>query len=661
LSQCANSFARSPPTDVSAALKAVVDPAPLMIWEEQSKIEATKWQQWLNNPPPCPISLKMGNFFGTASHQQGDLHRTPRSGSPSASMPWSLTAATPTQQLASPWNPAERLDVVGVQLEDYDQHTPRKSRTPPKNVASQRENEITPRKLVCSRDSTPPPTRRSSPPTTKRSSPPISISRRSPLFPTPSSQTPALRLNYGLLDEVESPWKLPKVDGLSEDESSPLSMRWPPSPLVSCPWAGDLDTSLSPASRLGLKDNVCEDQENRDPNIGRFHREFQEVTPIKKGKFATVYRAAHKMDRQSYAVTAQHAVDDMEQQVLLREVVMIAAVCTEGPVCPNVLQYYSAWMEDASLHVQTELYECSLRDRLVANRQLSSSSAVSAHRSKSEETLHLLRDMASGLASLHAHGLAHTDVRPETILVTAQGHFKIGGLGRCTRLSVLGPPPIPVGDECATDHYYRAPEALWLGGEYSELPKADVFSSALVVCEFAMCPAVVPSDSCEWQQLRSGCLREAIVGPYIPDPLLLLLRRMLTSDPSDRPACKTIADHVTELQLAADQSLTLQSSRGLSEAELISSLRKQREEHLRESLRCAIEEEEMQRKRAEAARLELEALKRKVAQRKEVVSRPSDLERQRGQCRPRCFSSEPAQRNRSNAEQGARASSIELA
>lgn len=450
-------------------------------------------------------------------------------------------------------------------------------------------------------------------------------------------------LKLELLDEVESPWKFHKVDTSSDDEThdSPLlNVKSPPRPRAfgnSLPWGGDLDISLSPDSRSGAK----QDKENCDPNSGRFHRDFRGVTAFKKGKFSTVYRAEHKTDRQIYAVRAQESANIMEQQVLLREIATIAAVRSEGPVCSNVLQYFSAWLEDASLHVQTELFECSLRDRLEMNQQLP------CYRSNPQETLALLRDVAVGLGALHERGLAHTDVRPENICVTARGSFKIGGLGRCARLSVLGPPPIPIGDEFATDHFYRAPEALWLGGNFNELPKADVFSSALVVCEFAMCPSATPGDNCEWQQLRNGCLL-ALSYSRMPEALAILLRRMLITEPSERPDCHAIAEQAEELRLAAGHFETLGPLGGLPDAELLSNLQKQREEDLREGVRQAAEAEEFQRKRAEALRLELEAMRKRVAHQSARKSPEPHHRNQYGQSRLRSSSWEPKQARESH-------------
>lgn len=333
------------------------------------------------------------------------------------------------------------------------------------------------------------------------------------------------------------------------------------------------------------------DQENRDPNVGRFAREFCKVTAIKESLSARVFRAQHKMDRQVYAIKAQKSPDNAEQQAMLREINILSSIWAEGTGCANLLRYFTCWQEDSLLHVQTEPYEYSLRERLsnLATALLPQRDANTMQ----QEHLLLLRDAATGLWALHSKGIVHMDVRPENIMVNEQGCFKVAGLAHSHRLPGEN---ILVSDCCVpyTISCYTAPEVSQRRGQQYELPLADVFSLALVGCEFAA-PANLPSNDTAWQQIRSGHLCEPLPS-LCSTPLASLLQCMLDPAPGKRPACDTIAQEVRCLQALIGTSPE--------------TLREQRKAELREALRQAKEAAEMSRQRVEDAKLELDALRR---------------------------------------------------
>jgi len=362
-----------------------------------------------------------------------------------------------------------------------------------------------------------------------------------------------------------------------------------------------------------------QNQENRDPNVGRFSREFSKVDTIKEGRFSTVFRAQHKMDRQVYAVKAQAIENDTEQQALMREVAALSSIWTDGPGCPHLLRYFGAWLEDGLLHVQTEPFECSLRDRLREREWSPTGMTLQRKPCTVKELSRLLDEASAGLAVLHSKGIAHTDVRPENILISERGRFLVAGLGRCRR---------PSGDEytlsdvSSADSAYMAPEADWCKGELSDLLPGDVFSLALVACEFAISPEALERDGSVWDQLRRGQLCDALLcqsligfaGLDSDQPLLKLLHRMLCITPSERPSCAEVSTQAANLvpgpsMMEVEDDLVEVSRRHRRRALLPQGNREEAE--LREAIRLAEEAAEASRQRAEENRLELEALKRR--------------------------------------------------
>lgn len=355
-----------------------------------------------------------------------------------------------------------------------------------------------------------------------------------------------------------------------------------------------------------------QNQENRDPNVGRFSREFSKVDTIKEGRFSTVFRAQHKMDRQVYAVKAQAMESDMEQQALLREVAALSSIWTDGPGCPHLLRYFGAWLEDGLLHVQTEPFKCSLRDRLREREWSPTGLTLQCKPRTTKELSTFLESVSAGLAVLHSKGIAHMDIRPENILISERGRFLVAGLGCCRRLAGDA---ATFPDVSSADSAYLAPEAEWSKGELSDLLLGDVFSLGLVACEFAIGPEALERDSSVWDQLRRGQLCDALLCQTLDEPLLELLRRMLSIAPSERPSCAEISEQAANL-LPGPSAMEVEDnladvSRRRRKAATLPQGKRDDEAKLREAIRLAEEAAEVSRRRAEENRLELEALKRR--------------------------------------------------
>ena len=135
---------------------------------------------------------------------------------------------------------------------------------------------------------------------------------------------------------------------------------------------------------------------------------------------------------------------------------------THLPFHENVVQYHRAWQEDRHFFAQMELCErgsfgaCLDRLRTFSDEfsefsdEFSENSenppSSSQEESGSSETSQkvsqkvtrlvaerdvwrLARDVASGLAHCHAHGVLHLDVKPDNVFVSRDGAYKIGDFG----------------------------------------------------------------------------------------------------------------------------------------------------------------------------------------------------------------------------------------
>ncbi|MBI5851295.1 MAG: serine/threonine protein kinase [Planctomycetes bacterium] len=84
----------------------------------------------------------------------------------------------------------------------------------------------------------------------------------------------------------------------------------------------------------------------------------------------------------------------------------------------------------------------------------------------------LLADAADGLAEVHRHGLVHRDVKPENVLVDAQGRAKVCDFGFALATRADG--DVARGPRSAGTPHFMAPEQ-WRPGECAIGPAADVY------------------------------------------------------------------------------------------------------------------------------------------------------------------------------------------
>ena len=127
-----------------------------------------------------------------------------------------------------------------------------------------------------------------------------------------------------------------------------------------------------------------------------FMDDFCEQKEIGRGSFGRVFSCRRKIDLCLYAVKEinNEFRSERERERLLRE---IYALSTQGDNI-HVVRYFNAWEQDDKLYIQTELCTGSLKD--VRKRQGSL---------PEDDLKNILVQVATGLAFMHAHNMAHLD------------------------------------------------------------------------------------------------------------------------------------------------------------------------------------------------------------------------------------------------------------
>ncbi|MEV0198073.1 protein kinase [Nonomuraea sp. NPDC050691] len=140
-----------------------------------------------------------------------------------------------------------------------------------------------------------------------------------------------------------------------------------------------------------------------------------------------------------------------------------------------------------------------------------------------EAALAVLKGALLALAAAHERGVAHRDVKPENVLVQADGTVKLGDFGVVVHAEEPG---VPAGSPP-----YMAPE-LWTRGAAG--PPADLYAAACLLFETVKGRPPFRADGVT--ESRGLHLDEPVPLEVVPDTLRDLLRRGLAKDPADRYA-----------------------------------------------------------------------------------------------------------------------------
>ncbi|XP_019168429.1 PREDICTED: eIF-2-alpha kinase GCN2 isoform X3 [Ipomoea nil] len=328
----------------------------------------------------------------------------------------------------------------------------------------------------------------------------------------------------------------------------------------------------------------------------RYLNDFEELQPLGHGGFGHVVLCKNKLDGRQYAVKKIRLKDKNPplNDHILREVATLSRLQHQ-----HVVRYYQAWFEtgisgssDAMWGSRTFLsssFSC---------KDVSSSDAF-GNENKLESTYlyiqmefcprtlrqkfesysdfdkdlawHLFRQIVEGLAHIHGQGIIHRDLTPNNIFFGARNDIKIGdfGLAKFLKLEQLDQDldaaetiGISVdGTGQVGTFFYTAPEIEQGWPKINE--KADMYSLGVVFFELwhpfstAMERHVILSDL-----IQKGELPPTWVAEFPEQESLL--RRMMSSSPSDRPSATELLQHAfpprMEYDLLDDMLRTIHTS-----------------------------------------------------------------------------------------------------
>jgi serine/threonine protein kinase len=134
------------------------------------------------------------------------------------------------------------------------------------------------------------------------------------------------------------------------------------------------------------------------------------------GGMAIVYRAEQVSLGRPVALkvlASKLSRDDLFRERFRREAAHAAAL-----EHPNIVPVYDYGEQDRNLYIAMRLVEGTHLAELIQTRGLTA-----------DETIEILRPIASALDTAHAAGLIHRDIKPQNVLITAHGHPYLADFG----------------------------------------------------------------------------------------------------------------------------------------------------------------------------------------------------------------------------------------
>jgi eukaryotic-like serine/threonine-protein kinase len=192
---------------------------------------------------------------------------------------------------------------------------------------------------------------------------------------------------------------------------------------------------------------------------------------------------------------------------------------------PCILPVLSAGIADGVPYYTMPFVEGkSLQDRLADGGELSIPEALKA-----------LRDLASGLAYAHDHGIVHRDIKPGNILLS-DGYALITDFGVAKALSASVAERLTATGIAIGTPSYMSPEQA--SGDPHVDQRADIYAFGCVAYE--MLVGQPPFGRRALQAVTAAHLTETpdlvtTHRPSVPEPLSRLIARCLEKRPADRP------------------------------------------------------------------------------------------------------------------------------
>jgi serine/threonine-protein kinase len=278
-----------------------------------------------------------------------------------------------------------------------------------------------------------------------------------------------------------------------------------------------------------------------DPLAGRHFGRFHLLRRLHVGRSGIVFRAHDTQRDRVVALKLLSAQMTKDEDSLRR---FERGIHTASPVHhPAIVQLYSIGQTEEQWWLAMEWVDGpSVRDLLAEQGTLSP-----------DQTVQIARDMAGALEAAHQEGVVHRNIKPSSMLVSAQGTAKLGDFLLARAVALDAKDQITQAGEVVGDVLYTAPECLQDASDVD--CRADLYS--LGVCMYHMLTGRPPHDDENVLRAMSRILNEPPqaprqLNPAIPQALEAIVLKCLVKDRAQRyQTARELADALAAMTLPA--------------------------------------------------------------------------------------------------------------
>ena len=169
------------------------------------------------------------------------------------------------------------------------------------------------------------------------------------------------------------------------------------------------------------------DYKLKETSVGSRLSDFEIVKQLGKGSYGTVYVVRSKLDMNKYVMKKMELnhLKENQQRECYREVSILRKVSH-----PNIIKYYSSFLENESLCIIMEYAELGDLYTLIKHYK--------KHQKSFEEIIlwRVAYEVLNGLEYLHSNNIIHRDIKCLNLFLSKDHHVKIGDLGVSTITSL---------------------------------------------------------------------------------------------------------------------------------------------------------------------------------------------------------------------------------
>jgi len=220
---------------------------------------------------------------------------------------------------------------------------------------------------------------------------------------------------------------------------------------------------------------------------------YEIIEKIGAGGMAIVYRAKDK--KLGRSVTFKVMREEFSQDEEFIDRFSIEATAAASLSHQNIVNVYDVGQEDLIHYIVMEYIEGVTLKELIRNRAPFSE----------DELLGVAVQIANGLDNAHKNGIVHRDIKPQNILVTANGIVKVTDFGIARAASAA---TITNSSTMGSVHYFSPEQAR--GGFVDN--KSDLYSLGIVMYEMATGQLPFDGDTAVSVALKQ-------INEPLPDPL----------------------------------------------------------------------------------------------------------------------------------------------